>query len=67
MLTPLRDRSFDMVKATSKPGKKDSKGTKPNQKKPPESDYPPPEDEFGGGDFVSPVQTPPTDDDKPLE
>lgn len=56
-----------MVKATSKPGKKDAKGTKPGKKEPPDSDIPPPEDEFGGGDFVSPVESPPTDDDKPLE
>jgi len=56
-----------MVKATSKPGEKDAKGTKPDKKKYPDSDIPPPEDEFGGGDFVSPVEAPPTDDDKPLE
>jgi hypothetical protein len=56
-----------MVKATSKPGKQDAKGTKPNTKKSSEAKYPPPEDEFGGGDFVSPVEAPLTDDDKPLE
>lgn len=56
-----------MVKATSKPGKKTAKDTKPRQKKLTEAQWPPPEDEFGGGDFVSPVQAPPTDDDKPLE
>lgn len=56
-----------MVKATSKPGQKDDKSAKPNKKKPPDPDFPLPEDEFGGGDFVSPVQSPPTDDDKPLE
>lgn len=56
-----------MVKATSKPGKKDAKDAKPREKKPPRADSPPPEDEFGGGDFVSPVEAPVTDDDKPLE
>jgi hypothetical protein len=56
-----------MVKATSKPGKKDAKSTAPSKQKSPDNDIPPPEDEFGGGDFVSPVETPPTDDDKPLE
>jgi hypothetical protein len=56
-----------MFKATSKPGKKDAKSTKPSKKETPDSDIPPPEDEFGGGDFVSPVEATPTDDDKPLE
>lgn len=57
-----------MVKATSKPGTtKNAKGAKPSEKKAPEAPFPPSEDEFGGGDFVSPVEAPLTDDDKPLE
>jgi hypothetical protein len=58
---------FDMVKATRKAGKKNAKDIKSNQKSAPESKYPPPEDEFGGGDFVSPEEDPLTDDDKPLD
>jgi len=30
-------------------------------------DHPPPEDELGGGDFVSPEVSPATEDDRPLE
>jgi hypothetical protein len=30
-------------------------------------DFPPPEEDLGGGDFVSPEVSPPTEDDKPLE
>jgi hypothetical protein len=56
-----------MVKAASKPGKKDVKKTKTSGKKTAEASFPAPEDEFGGGDFVSPIEAPPTDDDKPLE
>jgi hypothetical protein len=57
---------FDMVKATRKTGKKNAKDTKPRPKSAPDSKYPPPEDEFGGGDFVSLEEDPQTDDDKPL-
>ena len=56
-----------MVKATRKAGNKNAKDIKPSQKSAPESKYPPPEDEFGGGDFVSPEEDPLTDDDKPLD
>ncbi|WP_424628630.1 hypothetical protein [Bradyrhizobium sp. SYSU BS000235] len=56
-----------MVKAASKPGQKTTKAAKPTAKKAHEAPFPPPEEEFGGGDFVSPVEAPPTDDDKPLE
>jgi hypothetical protein len=56
-----------MVKATSKAGKKNAKGIKPSRNSAPDSKYPPPEDEFGGGDFVSPEEDPLTDDDKPLD
>ncbi|MEH2511628.1 hypothetical protein V1291_002982 [Nitrobacteraceae bacterium AZCC 1564] len=57
-----------MVEATSKAGKlKNAKGIRAGEEKTPEAPFPPPEDEFGGGDFVSPVEAPLTDDDKPLE
>lgn len=56
-----------MVKATHKPGQQNAKNAKPAEKKATDDPFPPPEDEFGGGDFVSPVEAPPTDDDKPLE
>jgi hypothetical protein len=31
------------------------------------NEHPAPEDQFGGGDFCSPEEEPPTDDDKPLD
>lgn len=36
-------------------------------KPPVKTDQPPPEEDFGGGDFVSLEQQPSTDDDRPLE
>lgn len=45
-------------------GGKPPKVEKPEKAK---KDHPPAEEEYGGGDFVSPVHQPSTDDDKPLD
>lgn len=48
-------------------GNDDGKPKDGKTEKPKKSDQPPGEEEFGGGDFVSPVHQPSTDDDRPLD
>ena len=46
-----------------KSGKRDDDAPEAKPKPP---EYPPPEDEFGGGDICSPEETPVAEDDAPL-
>ena len=41
--------------------------SKPPTKPAPEPEFPPPEEELGGGDFCSLDEQPSSDDDKPLD
>ncbi len=52
-----------MIQKSPKDGAKDDPGKKPES----QPAHPPPEDEFGGGDFCSLEEETSTDDDKPLD
>ncbi len=45
----------------------DLKGGKLTGHMPGDTEYPPPEEDLGGGDICSPEQDPSTEDDKPLD